>query len=210
MAQLHSARPSPRTSGLPDESLPDNTIEQTIGGQLVVLPRPNAPHVEAESILGALLIRSFQIGDGGPGGWVILHEPEIAFSSDRLVPDLAGWREERFLSPRRGPYTVAPDWVCEILSPSSIQTDRVRKLPVYSAHGVGHVWLLDPQALTLEVLRRERRSWLLAGAWSGADIVHAEPFAEVALDLSRLWGNLWRQEPPKVSYVSEPQVRYGV
>ena len=84
--------------------------------------------------------------------------------------------------------TLAPDWVCEILSPSTEKLDRTRKLPAYARHGVGHAWLINPVARTLEVYRREGTSWVLAASHADDAIVRAEPFDAIELDLLRLWG----------------------
>src|SRR5689334_10535989 len=134
------------------DDLPADVIGQIIDGELIVHPRPDPPHTQAASGLGGLLISPFHYGfGGGPGGWVILVEPKIRFGSNLLVPDLAGWRRERFVPIRKGPYTVSPDWVCELLSPSTARVDRVRKLPTYARAGVSHAWILDPTLRTLEV-----------------------------------------------------------
>ncbi|HEX2224570.1 MAG TPA: Uma2 family endonuclease, partial [Thermoanaerobaculia bacterium] len=105
------------------------------------------------------------------------------------VPDLAGWRRERFVSPPKGPYTVAPDWICEVLSPSTERDDRVRKLPIYAREGVAHAWLLDPELRTLEVLRLHEGSWLIAAVYEGGDKVRAEPFEAIEMDLGLIWGS---------------------
>lgn len=191
------------------DALPVGLIGQLIGGELLVHPRPNAPHTEAASELGAALIPPFRHGEGGPGGWVILHEPGIRLGrGDLLVPDLAGWRRERFRSPRQGPYLIPPDWVCEVLSASTARDDRVRKLPVYARAGVGSAWLVDPELQTLEVLGLRDGLWQILGAHAGTDRVRAAPFEAVELDLTRLWGEP-RDEPRPAGgdLVCEPAAR---
>jgi Uma2 family endonuclease len=136
----------------------------------------------------------FDAGRGGPGGWWILDEPEIHLGPgpdrDVLVPDLAGWRVERVpWDPDDDAYlTIAPDWVCEVLSPSTALFDRAKKMPVYAREGVAHVWLLDPAARSLEVfmLGAERR-WVLLGVYDDASPIRADPFGAIELDLSALW-----------------------
>ncbi|HXO20488.1 MAG TPA: Uma2 family endonuclease [Thermoanaerobaculia bacterium] len=190
--------------------LPEQVMGQIIGGELVVHPRPGAPHTEAASMLGALLIQAFGRGNGGPGGWVILHEPDIRFGRDLLVPDLAGWRRERFVSPEKGPYVVTPDWTCELLSPSSVRDDRVRKLPIYARHGVGHAWILDPDLRTFEVLRLHQGAWLIVGLHESADRVRAEPFEAIELDLTLLWREAPAgRRPPAADTISEPAAEYN-
>ena len=169
------------------EALPDGVIAHLIDGEIVTLPRPGWPHITTASDLGGLLVTRFRFGSGGPGGWVILHEPDIRFETSICVPDLAGWRRERYRVARKGPYTVVPDWVCEILSPSTVQFDRTRKLPLYARCGVSHAWVVDPIACTLEVLRLHEGRWLIVASFKGDDVVRAEPFDAVELALADIW-----------------------
>jgi len=195
MARPAPIDPHPATERDLDD-LPQEVIGQIIDGELIVHPRPDPPHTQAASGLGGLLINPFHYGfGGGPGGWVILLEPKIRLGSDLLVPDLAGWRRERFVPIRKGPYTVAPDWICELLSPSTARIDRVRKLPIYAREGVSYACILDPRLRTLEALRLQEGKWLIVGVFQKSDKVRAEPFAAFELDLSLLWGDL----PPDLS-----------
>src|SRR5689334_25190870 len=124
-------------------------------GELYASPRPAYPHARAAVVLVGKLGGAFDFGDG-PGGWWIYSEPELHFGDDVLVPDLAGWRRERMPRvPRTPAFTLAPDWLCEVLSPSTARLDRAAKLPVYAREGVKHVWLVDPEARMLEVFRLE-------------------------------------------------------
>ncbi len=82
---------------------------------------------------------------------------------------------------------LAPDWVCELLSPSTRRLDLTEKRDLYGVHGVGHLWLADPEAQTLEVFASRRGTWALAGVWSGGAPVRAEPFEAVEFPLSALW-----------------------
>lgn len=185
---LPLAHPGPATERDLDD-LPEDVVGQIVDGELIVHPRPDPPHTEAASALTGFLFAPLRQGIGGPGGWVILVEPKIRFGSQILVPDLAGWRRERFVSPRKGPYTAIPDWLCEVLSPSTMRFDRVTKLPIYAREGVGHVWLLDPVARTLEILRLQEGRWLIAAVHENQDKVRAEPFEAVEIDLSLIWGD---------------------
>jgi len=183
------SHPGPATERDLDD-LPADVIGQIVDGELIVHPRPDPPHVVTASELGALLIVPFRRGIGGPGGWIILDEPKIRFGRQLLVPDLAGWRQERFVTPRKGPFTVIPDWACEVLSPSTRRFDRATKLPIYAQQGVGHVWIIDPVARTLEVLRLHQTGWFIVGIHKDEDKVRAEPFEAVEIDLSLIWGEL--------------------
>jgi len=130
-----------------------------------------------------------QFGDGGPGGWWILDEPELHLTEDVVVPDMAGWKRERMPAPPQEVFfTLTPDWVCEVLSPSTSRFDRTRKLPVYARVGVPHLWLLDPLAETLEVYRLQSEHWVLLATHGGDDVINAEPFEAATIDLKRMWG----------------------
>ncbi|KFA91986.1 Uma2 family endonuclease [Archangium violaceum] len=171
------------------EKLPPNVVGEIVGGELYASPRPASPHARAASRLGGELMGPFDRGRGGPGGWVILDEPELHLGEDVLVPDLAGWRRERMPEmPHTVGFTLAPDWACEVLSPSTARLDRARKMVVYAREGVRHFWLVDPLLQTLEVYRLENGRWSLLGTHAGGVTVHAEPFEALALELGALWG----------------------
>jgi Uma2 family endonuclease len=171
------------------EALPDHVVGELIGGELFVSPRPAVPHAEVGSQLVGELKGPFDRGRGGPGGWKILYEPELHWGEDVLVPDLAGWRRERMPQPpRTAAITLAPDWVCEVLSPSTSGLDRGVKLPVYAREGVRHVWFVESMGRTLEVLRLEGGRYTVMVTHTGKARVRAEPFEAIELDLAFLWG----------------------
>lgn len=186
------AEPAMKTATYDDIlGLPENMTGEIIDGELVVSPRPAAPHAVAGSAAGGVL--NFQFGGrsgggGGSGGWWILFEPELHLGGHVLVPDIAGWRRERLPSPGQGvAFTVAPDWVCEVVSPSSARHDRVRKMPLYASFGVPFLWLIDPLVRVLEAYRLDGGRWVVEGSWGGAETVRVPPFDEVALELDRWW-----------------------
>ncbi len=193
-------------------ALPATKVGQIVDGELYVQPRPRAAHARATAKLGARLDQRF---DGGspPGGWILLDEPELhlgarpfataseiagsgvardggpPLTGDILVPDLAGWRRERLPEmPASGYFAVAPDWICEVLSPSTARLDRGKKLSAYGREGVPFVWLIDPDAQTLEVLTRgEDGRYTIAAVHSGDDVAFAVPFEVFGLELRALW-----------------------
>jgi Uma2 family endonuclease len=168
--------------------LPDLYVAEIVGGELHASPRPALRHASTGSSLGVMIGGPYSHGLGGPGGWWILDEPELHFGRDVLVPDLAGWRRTRMPTVPDAAYTsLAPDWVCEILSPSTASLDRGRKLAIYAREGVPHAWLLDPIAQTLEVLRLTDDGWTVVAMHAGHDIARVEPFAEIDLELAALW-----------------------
>lgn len=169
-------------------AVPEPLVAEIVAGRLYTNPRPASPHGHAASTLGMDIGSAFQRGRGGPGGWWIQLEPELHFDQDVLVPDLAGWRRERMPEvPLVAAFELAPDWVCEVLSPTTQRLDRAAKMPVYARVGVGHVWLLDPLQRTLEVYRREGAHWLLVATHGGEVPVRAEPFEAIELELEALW-----------------------
>lgn len=171
------------------ESLPEHLVGEIVDGELVVSPRPSPRHARSASRLGMRLGPPFDIGDNGPGGWLILDEPELHLGEDAIVPDLAGWRRERMPElPEKAWFELAPDWVCEVLSISTAHHDRAVKVPLYARERVPHIWLLDPVALTLEVLRLLEEHYLVLSVYGGDQVVRAEPFDAIELDLLLLWG----------------------
>lgn len=168
--------------------VPEHLVAEIVDGDLHATPRPAPRHAAASSGLGGALHGPFDKGRGGPGGWRILDEPELHLGRDVVVPDLAGWRRERLPDlPEQAYFSVAPDWICEVVSPSTAALDRVKKLAVYARERVSHAWLVDPLARTLEVLRLENGRWTIVSTCSGADVVRAEPFEAIELDLTLLW-----------------------
>ena len=168
--------------------LPDHVIGEILHGQLITQPRPAPRHALAASIVGGELTSPYHQGRGGPGGWWILFEPELHLGPHILVPDLAGWRRERLpVFPDVAYFTLAPDWVCEVLSPGTARIDRVVKMPIYAERGVSWLWLVDPDQRTLEVFRLHEGHWLMEHAWQQDDEVNAPPFAEHRFSLADLW-----------------------
>ena len=170
------------------EALPIHQVGEIVDGELVASPRPAARHALATSVLSGELSGPFQRGRGGPGGWWILYEPELHLGADVLVPDLAAWRHERMSRvPDVAAFTLVPDWVCEVLSPSTARVDLVSKLPRYAQAGARHAWIVDPALRVLEVFRLEEGRWVLLSAFSGDDRARAEPFEAIELELAALW-----------------------
>jgi len=170
------------------EALPEHLIGEILGGELVVSPRPRPHHARAIGKIIADLDGPFDRGRGGPGGWWFLPEPELHLGHDVVVPDVAGWRRERLPQiPDAVGIEIAPDWVCEVLSPSTAKVDRIKKLPIYAGHRVGHAWLADPVLRTLEVYRLDGAGWVLAGLYSDDARARIAPFEAIELDLSAWW-----------------------
>lgn len=170
---------------------PPNMVAELLAGELHLQPRPAMPHAAAASALGEELGPPFKRGKGGPGGWIIVHEPEVHLGEDVLVPDLGGWRRTTLAAlPDAAYIETRPDWVCEVLSPSTEKTDRAIKLPIYAASGVGHAWLVNPKLRTLEVLRLHESRWVVVATHRDDEVVRAEPFDAIELALAVLWADV--------------------
>ena len=163
-------------------------VAEIVDGTLHTHPRPAAPHALASSRLGGELTGPFDRGRGGPGGWWIIDEPELHFGEDVLVPDLAGWRRERMPEyPDAAYFTLAPDWVCEVLSPSTRRLDLHGKRPIYTREGVGHLWLVDPADRTLEAFELREGMWVLIASAKDDEPVSIRPFDAITFSLGDLW-----------------------
>jgi Uma2 family endonuclease len=165
-------------------------VAEVVDGVLHTQPRPALLHAQVTTELTSSLNPPFRHGRGGPGGWIFLIEPELhlGIEPDILVPDLAAWRTSRMPRVPARPYlALAPDWVAEVLSPSTARFDRGVKLPIYAREGVGHAWLVDPAIQTVEVLRLDGAGYRLVGTWGSDEIARLEPFADLAFELGRLW-----------------------
>ncbi len=171
------------------DALPENQTGEIIAGELHATPRPGRVHARAATRLAARVGGAFDDpAEGGPGGWLILMEPELHLGSDVLVPDLAGWRTGR-LDPdgKESHFTVAPDWVCEIASPTTWRRDRTLKRDADARAGVAWLWLVEPDAALLEAYRLHEGQWVLLGTWAGATEARIPPFDAIDLRLSGLW-----------------------
>jgi len=166
-------------------------IAEIIDGELITTPRPALRHARTATVLGAEIGSPFDRPSGGPegpGGWWLLFAPELHLGPDVIVPDYAGWRRDRLpVLPDVAALDVAPDWVCEVISPSTGYVDRSRKMRIYARERVGHLWIVDPVLRTLEVYCIEDTRWIAASAHGGTDVVRAEPFDAIDLRLARWW-----------------------
>lgn len=171
-------------------ALPEELTGEILNGQIHTEPRPSGRHTGVESVLQIELGGPFDRGKGGPGGWRILVESEIHFIRDTevCVPDLAGWRRERLPQlPRDQRFEVVPDWLCEILSPSTASKDRHIKLPLYARYRVPFAWLIDPLKQTLEAFGLAGETWEMLGTWRDDQWAAVPPFEAVPLALGTLW-----------------------
>ena len=167
---------------------PEHRVAEIVDGTLHVNPRPPMLQALAKTRLSGRLGNAFYFGRGGPGGWWIIHEPELHLAEDILVPDVVGWRRERLAKfPETWDAVIAPDWVCEVLSPSTRKLDLCAKRPVYAREGIAHLWLVDPVDRTLEAFELRDGQWVLIAAAKDADPVCIRPFDAITFSLGDLW-----------------------
>ena len=182
------------------EALPPNVVGEILCGRLVTHPRPRPAHVFASSSLGDELVGLFQKGRNGPGGWFILDEPELNLAGHVIVPNIAGWQKSRLpVLPETAAFNIAPDWVCEFLSPSTQRHDKGAKRNLYAEIGVRHLWHVDPIARTLDIYRLSDGDWIVSASYFEDDPVSAPPFDATTFSLGDLWHTADRPEPPSAT-----------
>jgi Uma2 family endonuclease len=185
---MDEAKPPKRPATYDDLlKVPDHKVAEILDGELHVSPRPGSPHGFTTMWLTAHLT-PFLEGFDGVGGWWFIGEPELHLGPDVLVPDIAGWRIERMAQVPAVPYfTLVPDWVCEVVSPSTERIDRQKKLRIYAREGVRHCWLVDPLEHIIEIRRLEGAEWVMAATHRHRDVINPEPFDAIPLPLTRIW-----------------------
>ena len=165
---------------------------EIIGGELIDKAALSPEHGSAQFALSGLLFSPFgsSRGSGGPGGWRLMTEVEIEYETHEVFRhDHVGFRRDRHPErPASRPVKARPDWVCEILSASNASNDTVRKLRTLHGAGVPHYWLIDPERLTLTVLRWTSEGYLEALIATADETVRAEPFEAIELQLAEIFG----------------------
>ncbi len=105
-----------------------------------------------------------------------------------IVPDLAGWKKDRLPKlPETAYFELPPDWVCEVLSPSTARYDRVSKMRIYAINEIPYYWVIDPIGRTLEIFVLQDETYRMEIGFTGSDEVLAPPFEAIGLDLGALW-----------------------
>lgn len=182
-------------------ALDEDVRAEVLGGSLVTMPAPLPRHANVQRSLGNFVGGPFQDDDGrgGPGGWWIFVEVDIRLGPHDIVrPDVSGWRRPRLPSPgNERPIDVVPDWVCEVVSPSSASRDRVTKRALYARSSIPYYWIIDPDARSLEALKLVEGRWLELGAFGDGDRASIEPFEAIELEVGRLF--LPRESEPEES-----------
>ncbi|OED38069.1 hypothetical protein AB833_21190 [Chromatiales bacterium (ex Bugula neritina AB1)] len=183
-------KPASKTATYEDLfNIPDNEVGEIFGGELVTHPRPAPRHARAAAVVGARLLTEFDTKPNGEdGGWWILDEPECHLGSDIVVPDIAGWRKTTMPElPEAAWFGVRPNWVCELISPSTAKYDRGVKREIYARDGVGYYWIVDPLVKLIEVFVLQQGNWVLAETGAAEQVASLVPFETMPFDLSALW-----------------------
>lgn len=170
------------------EAVPPNMVAEIIDGSLVTHPRPAPAHSVASSSLTGEISDPFQKGGSGPGGWIFVDEPELHLGIQVLVPDIAGWRRQNLTELPQTPYfETAPDWVCEVISPSTERYDRGAKRRIYANAGVASLWLLNPISRVLEAFERDGEEWRTIATIVEGEDVSVRPFDAITFPIDNLW-----------------------
>ena len=212
MKNSHSTKAvtaSPRATYQDVLDAPPHMVAEIVGGKLYTHPRPAPRHAVANTRLGNRIGTPFDFGDGGPGGWWIIIEPELHLGENILVPDIAGWRRKRMPEiPITAYFEVAPDWVCEVLSPSTRKLDLGRKRGVYAREGVGYLWLVDPNVQSLEAFKLHGTEWVLIDQLFDDAPVSLPPFEAISFNLGDLWTPhaVHQELPSKLTAKTEPEL----
>lgn len=186
------SEPAPRLATYEDLlGLSEDVRAEILEGQIITAPSPLPKHAKTQGALRRFLGGPFDDDDGfgGPGGWWIFVEVDVQLERHQVVrPDVAGWRRSRLPQPDEiRPIDVTPDWVCEVLSPSTEARDRGVKRDLYARHGVAHYWIVDPDARILEAFELSAERWTLLGTYGDGASVRLAPFEDVELDVGRLF-----------------------
>jgi Uma2 family endonuclease len=188
---MSTTKPSMKPPTLEDlDALPPGIVGEIIEGVLYTMTKPRARHQRTGLEIGSGLLGPFDHGRNGPGGWWIIAEPgiELPNNTKEISPDVAGWRRERMPElPVDEPIRVVPDWVCEILSPTTRRHDLLVKLPYYARIGVAYHWLVDLEARVLIAHRLESADWRIIGTYSNETEARIAPFDAVPLDVADWW-----------------------
>ncbi len=171
-------------------AVPSNQVAEIMNGRLITQPRPAPNHALTSSNLGYTIGPPYHRGfNGGPGGWWIIDEPELHLGPHVLVPDLAGWKRERMPQiPDTAWFETPPDWVCEVLSPSTEKYDRHEKRDIYAQFGIKWLWLINPTSKILEGFALQNGKWVLLATFSkDDDEIILDPFTAVPFKLGVLW-----------------------
>lgn len=163
---------------------------EVVAGEVVEKAAPSFEHGAAQFAFGEVLGPFRRGGGGGPGGWWIASEVEIELEPHEVyLPDVAGWRRERVPErPTGRPVRIHPDWVCEILSPSTARRDLTVKLLTYARCGVGHYWVVDQDLGVLVVYRLTDGRYGRVLTATAAQTVRAEPFDAIEIDVGLILG----------------------
>lgn len=170
-------------------AIPEDVKAEILGGELVTQPSPSFSHVKVQGGMSHYLGGPFDFDHDGPDGWWIVCEIDVRLSPHDIVrPDVVGWRRSRLSSPHgMRPVDVVPDWICEVLSPSTTKHDRFHKFRLYARHGVPYYWLVDPVARLLEANALDGGQWKNIGVFDETARARIPPFEAVELPVGRLF-----------------------
>jgi len=168
---------------------------EVIRGELVPKEAASILHSTTQGAMaGVLYPFSGRSRPGSIGGWWIATEAEIELAPHEVyLADLAGWRIDHVPElPDIRPMRIKPDWVCEILSPSTMRRDRGHKQRTYHRAGVGHYWLVEPVDGAIWSYRWSAEGYAEVASIEAEDVpagelVRLEPFDAIGIDLAGIF-----------------------
>lgn len=204
----HHARPARRATVAEWLAIPEKERAELIHGTIVYDAFPGPKHGFTQGGVFAQLWpynrRGGGHGGGGsskPGGWWISQEVDMVLGGIGCRPDVVGWRRDnrtRVPEPdERGVVTVVPEFVCEVLSTSTVRYDQGPKRDAYFQAGVQHYWLVDPTYKTLTVLERAAGGYVILLVAGPGEVVRAAPFDQLEIPVEELF--LDEEESPPAS-----------
>ncbi len=200
---------SPRATYQDVMDAPPQMVAEIVDGTLYTNRRPAPIYTFASSYFGPIIHSSFGYRYSNPGEWWIIREPEIHLGEDIVVPNWTGFRLERMPEiPMTDYLTMAPDWACEILSPATRKLDLVGKRPIYAREGVRHLWLVDPDAKSLEAFELRGTEWVSIDKRFDEESVSLPPFDAISFNLGYLWptSSVYKIPSDSPTVESEPEL----
>jgi Uma2 family endonuclease len=171
-------------------SAPEDARLEIIGGEVFEKETASFEHGDCQLALGEGLRVRFRRGDDGHPGWWFASEVLIELFPDEIyIPDVAGWRRDRHPErPSGRPVRARPDWICEILSPSTARRDLGEKRAAYAAAGVEFLWFINLEHRTLTALRLGEQGYVLVQAVGPEPAARVPPFEHADLDVGLFFG----------------------
>lgn len=181
--------PRPRVSYADLERWPDDGRRYELyDGEVVVVPSPLPLH----QIVADAICQVFRAFARATGGLAITSPIDIIFTEfDVVQPDIVFFtRATRVRISLTAPIRVAPDIAVEVLSPSTEQMDRGRKMRAFARFGVAEYWIVDPRAETIEIYVLVGGDYELRATFRRNDDIRAATIEGLTFPAESIFGDL--------------------